>query len=67
MFKYNKIDFDNDAEFISHMNELRAKSIYQTDAPQVTADSRILVLQTCTNGTGIYNNDRFVVVGIKVN
>ncbi|MBR6408516.1 MAG: class B sortase [Clostridia bacterium] len=67
VFKYNKIDFDNDAEFISHMNELRAKSIYQTDAPQVTADSRILVLQTCTNGTGIYNNDRFVVVGIKVN
>lgn len=54
--------FANDQEFLEYLQSIMARSIYKSGI-EVTAESRIITLSTCTNVT---DTQRFVVHGVKV-
>ena len=54
--------FANDQEFLEYLQSVMTHSIYKTGI-EVTAESRIITLSTCTNVT---DTQRFVVHGVKV-
>ena len=54
--------FQNDEEFMDYIDYVRSISNYQTDA-EVTKDSRIVSLSTCTIDS---NEDRFVLQAVKI-
>ena len=54
--------FANDQEFLDYIKDITKHSIYKTGI-EVTAESKIVTLSTCTNVT---DTQRFVVHGVKV-
>lgn len=65
-FYYLHTQFGSDAEFLSYVEEMRARSIY--DYPvDVNADDELLVLSTCSNSSWVhFKNGRTVVVARRV-
>ena len=57
-----KKQFSNEQEFLNYIKDITAHSIYKTGV-EVTAESKIVTLSTCTNVT---DTQRFVVHGVKV-
>ena len=54
--------FADDQEFLEYLKNIMARSVYKTGV-QVTGESKIVTLSTCTNVT---DTQRFVVHGVKV-
>ena len=54
--------FADDQEFLEYLKNIMARSIYKTGV-EVTGESKIVTLSTCTNVT---DTQRFVVHGVKV-
>ena len=46
-FSYMDITFDNDDEYLNHINNLKSKSMYDTGV-DLSKDDEILILQTCS-------------------
>ncbi len=46
-FSYMDITFDNDDEYLNHINNLKSKSMYDTGVT-LSKDDEILILQTCS-------------------
>lgn len=46
-FSYMDITFDNDDEYLNHINNLKSKSMYDTEVT-LSKDDEILILQTCS-------------------
>lgn len=46
-FSYMDITFDNDDEYLNHINNLKSKSMYDTGVA-LSKDDEILILQTCS-------------------
>lgn len=46
-FSYMDITFDNDDEYLKHINNLKSKSMYDTGVT-LSKDDEILILQTCS-------------------
>ena len=46
-FSYMDITFDNDDEYLNHINNLKSKSMYDTGVT-LSKDNEILILQTCS-------------------
>lgn len=44
---YMKVSFNDDNQFLAHINSLKEKSLYDTGV-LVNADDRVLILQTCS-------------------
>lgn len=62
-FKYYEFtDVNSETEFISYINELKEKSIYETNV-DVTFDDELLTLSTCDYAQ---KNGRFVVIAKKI-
>ncbi len=66
-FSYMNINFDSDAAWASHINQLKNNSWYDFGT-EVSADDRILVVQTCTYHSKYskYKNKRFVLIAKQV-
>jgi len=61
-FDYIQVEFHNDTDFLNLVDELKRRSIQQSDIT-VRADDRIIILSTCTNTD---NDWRFVVAGVLI-
>lgn len=48
-YKYCKLYFDSDEEFLDWCNEMKTKSIHKRDIPEFTPQTKILTMSTCTN------------------
>ena len=46
-FSYMDITFDNDDEYLNHINNLKSKSMYDTGVT-LSKDDEVLILQTCS-------------------
>ena len=46
-FSYMQTDFKSELEYVSHINELKNNSIYQTEV-ELSHDDEILIIQTCS-------------------
>lgn len=47
-FSYMNLDFDNDDEYLTHINKLKNRSIYDEEI-ELTSNDEILILQTCSS------------------
>ena len=46
-FSYMNINFDSDDDYLSHLEKLKSRSIYDTGV-EISSDDEILILQTCS-------------------
>lgn len=46
-FSYMNINFDDDIDYLSHIEKLKSRSIYDTGV-EIDSDDEILILQTCS-------------------
>ena len=53
-FSYMDITFDNDDEYLNHINNLKSKSMYDTGVA-LSKDDEILILQTCSEHSDYRN------------
>lgn len=52
-FSYMNLDYESDEEYLNHINNLKGKSMYETDI-SLTKDDEILILQTCSEHPNYY-------------
>lgn len=62
-YKYIDTGFDDHAEFVNFVYEMKANSIYQRDGIEFDENSRIITLSTCTNGL---RTDRYCIQALLV-
>lgn len=53
-FTYMNINFENDEEYLNHLQILKSRSIYDTGV-EVTKDDEVLILQTCSTHSDYRN------------
>ena len=59
-YEHMNIDVD-DENFVSHINRLKSGAMYSRDV-EYSADSQIIVLQTCADRDNTY----YILIGVKV-
>ncbi len=66
-FDYMKIDFSSKEEWLSHINKLKNKSLYDTNTT-LSANDNILILQTCSTHKNYrkYKNKYLLIVAKEV-
>lgn len=66
-WSYMNINFENDDEFLEHINSLREKAWYDTDIA-VSKSDKVLILQTCSyhNNYRKYNKKYLLVMAKEV-
>ena len=62
-----KTSFSTDVQFLKHVDEIRARSLFDYNDVDVTADDQLLVLSTCTGKSSAHvKNGRLLVVARRV-
>lgn len=64
-FNYLRTRFNDDADFLNYINEIRAHSMYDYNSVDVNADDELLVLSTCTNSR-VLEDGRLAVIARRV-
>ena len=59
-FSYMNLDFDNDDEYLTHINKLKNRSIYDEEI-ELTSNDEILILQTCSSLKKYRNYDNLEI------
>ena len=62
-YQYSKLYFQNDDEYVEHLNYLKNNSMYKNSV-DLNEDSHIITLQTCLNTKG---SKLLIINGRKVN
>ncbi len=64
---YTKLKFDNDNEYLDHLEKLKSNSMFASDV-QLDRDSEILILQTCSHLKEYkdYENKYLLVIGRRI-
>ena len=64
-FDYMNIIFNNDEEYLKHLNKLKDKSMYSTQT-ELTSSDEILILQTCSTHKDYYAyKKKYLLVVLK--
>ena len=66
-FTYMNLNFDSSDSWYQHLLKLKKKSLYDTSV-DVTSDSQIIILQTCSNNSKYknYKDKYLLVIGKKI-
>ena len=56
-FSYMNINFENDKDYLEHLEKLKSRSMYETGI-DVSSDDEILILQTCSEHPDYHNYEK---------